>query len=338
VGRALLVGTRKGLFVLHEAEPDWRLSEPLLPGWGVYHAILDGRDGTLHVCANNWVYGATLHSSSDLGGEWRRAEGLDGLNATWHVEPGAEPGTLWLGADPGALLRSRDGGATFETVKGIAEHPTRERWQPGAGGLCCHSIQVSDGRVYAAISAAGAFRSDDDGETWKPINSSVAADFMPDDPYPEVGQCVHKLLAHAGRDGRLWQQNHCGVYRSDDHGDSWERLDGNGLPSDFGFPVALDPADPDTAFVVPEVSGEQHFTSDGRLGVYRTEDGGASWTLETLAEPAWAAVLREATSSDDGGVYVGTQSGSVFARRDGRWSEIASQLPPILSVEAADWP
>ena len=337
MSRALLVGTRKGLFVLHEAGAHWRLGEPLLPGWGVYHAILDARDGTMHVCANNFVYGATLHSSTDGGATWRRSEGLEGLNATWHVEPGAEPDTLWLGADPGALLRSSDGGATFEPVAGMAEHPTRERWQPGAGGMCCHSIQITDGHLYAAISAAGAFRSDDGGETWKPINSGVAADFMPE-KYPEVGQCVHKLLAHPGREGRLWQQNHCGVYRSDDHGETWNRLDGNGLPSDFGFAIALDPADPDAALVVPEVSGEQHFTCDGRLGVYRTDDAGASWTLETLAEPAWAAVLRESSSFDAAGTYLGTQSGSVFARRDGQWSEVASQLPPILSVEAVDWP
>jgi len=238
------------------------------------------------------------------------------------------------------LFRSDDGGRTWQLNEALFAHPTRERWQPGAGGMCTHSIQLADGVMYVAISAAGAFRSEDGGESWTPINKNVAAEFMPD-PYPEVGQCVHKLLVHPQRPDRLWQQNHCGVYRSDDHGDTWERLEGNGLPSGFGFPIALDPSDPDVAYVVPEVSGEQHFTCDGRLGVYRTSDGGASWTLESLAEPAWAAVLREGASFDEDGVYIGTQGGSVWVRttgENGTWTELARNLPPILSVEVADWP
>jgi photosystem II stability/assembly factor-like uncharacterized protein len=195
--------------------------------------------------------------------------------------------------------------------------------------------------MYIAISAAGTFRTENGGETWEPANQGVAADFFPDNPFPEVGQCVHKLLLHPGNPARLWQQNHCGVYRSDDHGRSWERLEGNGLPSGFGFPIALDPSDPDTAFVIPEEGAENRVTNDGRLGVYRTRDGGASWELASngLPEPAWCAVLREASSFDADGVYFGTQSGSVFVTEDGgeSWSEAARQLPPILSVEAADW-
>jgi photosystem II stability/assembly factor-like uncharacterized protein len=322
---------------------DDEVDGPLLPGWSIYHAVRDPGSGTLYAASNNFVYGATVHRSGDLGRTWERAEEirLPGdlkLNATWHVEPG--PDALWLGGDPGVLHRSTDGGVTFEPVAGLVEHPTRDRWQPGAGGMCCHSFQIADGRLYAAISAAGAFRSDDAGETWTPINQGVAADFFPDNPFPEVGQCVHKLLAHPAREGRLWQQNHCGVYRSDDHGDTWERLEGNGLPSGFGFPIALDPSDPDVAWVVPEEGAENRVTADGRLGVYRTDDGGASWTLEEdgLPAQAWLAVMREGMSFDDEGVYLGMQSGSVFARsRDGRWSEVAQNLPPILSVEVADW-
>ena len=168
--------------------------------------------------------------------------------------------------------------------------------------MCCHSIQLVNGTMYIAISAAGAFRSDDGGETWTPINKDVAADFHPE-KYPEVGQCVHKLLVHPAKPDRLWQQNHCGVYRSDDRGDNWERLDGNGLPSDFGFGLALDAANPDVAYVIPEVSGELHFTPDGRLGVYRTGDGGASWQLTAngLPDRAWAAVLREGFAFDEAG-------------------------------------
>jgi hypothetical protein len=197
--------------------------------------------------------------------------------------------------------------------------------------------------MYAAISAAGAFRSGDGGETWVPRNKDVAADFMPD-PFPEVGQCVHKLLLHPERPDRLWQQNHCGVYRSDDRGDNWERLEGNGLPSGFGFPLALHPREPDVAYVIPEEGAENRVTPDGRLGVYRTDDGGASWELlqNGLPQQAWAAVMREGFASDTLdplGIYFGTQSGSVFvsASEGDEWQEVARQLPPILSVEVGEW-
>jgi photosystem II stability/assembly factor-like uncharacterized protein len=213
--------------------------------------------------------------------------------------------------------------------------------------MCCHSIQLDPAmpeRMYIGISAAGVFRTEDGGETWSPANQGTAADFLPD-PYPPLGQCVHKLLMHPQRPERLWQQNHCGVYRSDDRGEIWERLDGNGLPSGFGFPLALDPRDPDAAFVVPEVGAENRVTPDGRLGVYRTRDGGATWELKGngLPDQAWAAVMREGFAYDrldPFGVYLGTQSGSVFVSTDAgeSWSEAASQLPPVLSVEASAWP
>jgi photosystem II stability/assembly factor-like uncharacterized protein len=344
----LPVGTRKGLFLLR-GDGDartWEVEGPLLAGWAVYHAVRDPRDGVLHAATNNPFYGATVHRSSDLGQTWERAEELGlpeesglTLNATWHVEPGklGEPQTLWLGGDPGVLFRSDDGGATWQPNRGILEHPTRDRWAPGAGGMCCHSIQLTDSRMYVGISAAGAFRSDDGGESWAPINANVAAEFLPE-PYPEVGQCVHKLLLHPDRPERLWQQNHCGVYRSNDGGESWDRLDGNGLPSGFGFALALDPSDPDVAYVIPEESQEHHYTSDARLGVYRTTDGGSSWELvaDGLPDRAWAAVLREGFAFDDAGTYFGTQSGSVWIlpRGGSTWIEGARDLPPILSIEA----
>jgi photosystem II stability/assembly factor-like uncharacterized protein len=339
MGRLILVGTRKGLFQIQDGE----LGGPELTGWSISHAMCDPRDGLLYAASNSPVYGGTVHRSSDGGRTWDRSETpeLPGheLSDFWHVEPGhaSEPETLFLGTAPGALFRSGDSGKTWQPVTGLIDHPTRERWQPGAGGLCCHSIQIdptSPRRLYAAISAAGSFRSDDAGESWKPINAGVAADFLPD-PYPEVGQCVHKLLLHPARPDRLWQQNHCGVYRSDDAGETWERLDGNGLPSSFGFPIALDPADPDVAYVVPEEGGDNRVTSGGRLGVYRTADGGESWQLhaEGLPEQAWAVVLREGMAWDDGGPVLGTQSGSVWALDDGGWVELASDLPPVLSVE-----
>jgi photosystem II stability/assembly factor-like uncharacterized protein len=353
MGVLLLVGTRKGLFLLRGDDDRRRfeLDGPHLTGWDVFHAVTDPRDGALYACANNFVYGATVHRSDDLGKTWQRSEGLGlpeesglKLEKTWHLEPGhpREPDTLWLGGAPGVLFRSDDGGSSWEANRALLEHPTRDRWNPGAGGMCCHSIQLdpeTPGRMYVGISAAGVFRSEDGGESWTPANAGTAADFMPDDPYPEVGQCVHKVLLHPAQPNRLWQQNHCGFYRSDDRGESWERLDGNGLPSDFGFPLALDPANPDIAYAVPEEGAENRVTCDGRLGVYRTRDAGASWELVAggLPERAWVAVLREGLAYDEAGVYLGTQSGSVFARSDGDWVEAASQLPPILSVEAGTW-
>lgn len=352
----VLAGTRKGLFLLEsdEARREWSVEGPFLTGWSVFHAVVDERDGTIHAATNSELYGSTVHRSADRGETWERAEELGlpeesglTLEKTWHVEPGrpGEDGRLWLGAAPGALFRTDDGGATWAPVEGIVGHETRDRWNPGAGGMCCHSIVLDPdepARMYVGISAAGVFRSDD-GETFAPANKGTAADFLPE-PFPALGQCVHKLLLHPGRDGRLWQQNHCGVYRTDDRGDSWERLEGNGLPSGFGFPLALDHRDPDAAFVVPEESPENRVTCDGRLGVYRTGDGGASWELlgGGLPQRAWGAVMREGFGSDrldPPGIYLGTQSGSLFVSPDAgeTWLEVAAQLPPILSVEAAEW-
>jgi photosystem II stability/assembly factor-like uncharacterized protein len=353
----VLAGTRKGLFLLRsdDGRRDWQLEAPLLAGWEVMHATLDPRNGTIYAATNTFVYGGTVHRSTDGGATWERAEeiglpeesGLK-LERVWHVEPGHEEETLWLGGDPGALLRSEDGGKSFAMVPGLTLHPTRDRWNPGAGGMCCHSISLDRNepkRVYAAISAAGGFRTDDGGETWTPINKDVAADFLPDDAPKDVGQCVHKLLAHPAQPDRIWQQNHIGVYRSDDRGENWERLDGNGLPSGFGFPIMLHPRDPDTAFVIPEEGAENRVTSNGRLGVYRTRDGGASWELASngLPEQAWAVILREASSFDrldPAGVYFGTQGGSVWVSpsEGDDWVEAASGLPPVLSVEVVEWP
>ncbi len=352
---SILVGTRKGLFLLrgHEGRRRWRLEGPLLAGWEVMHAVQDRRDGTLYCCTSTYAYGATVHRSSDGGATWERAEeiglpkesGLT-LERTWHLRPGhpSRPHELWLGAAPGALLRSQDGGRTFQAVAGVLFHPTRERWQPGAGGMCCHSIQIHPAdpdTLVIAISAAGAFRSEDGGHTWAPINRGVVADFLPD-PYPEVGHCVHKLLLHPRRPERLWQQNHCGVYRSDDGGETWVRLDENGLPSRFGFPIVVHPRDPDTAYVIPEEADVNRVAAGGRLGVYRTRDAGASWQLvaDGLPCPAWTGVLREAAASDElepAGIYFGTQSGSVYVSPDegDTWIEAARQLPPVLSVEVA---
>ena len=353
MGVLALVGTRKGLFLLRAEDErnGWQVEGPLLDAWGVYHAIVDERDGTFYAAANHTTYGPTVQRSIDGGKTWRRSKqiGLPEesgliLNATWHIEPGRpkEPETLYLGGDPGVLFSSDDGGENWEPNRGVLEHPTREGWCPGAGGLCCHSIQLDPHDhecMYLGITSAGTFRSDDGGETWLPRNKNVAADFLPD-PYPEVGQCVHKLLLHQARPDRLWQQNHCGVYRSDDRGDSWRRLDGNGLPSGFGFPLMLDPDDPDTAFVIPERSMEYHYGPGGRLAVYRTRNAGETWESmsDGLPHQAWSAVLREASAFDADSLYFGTQGGSFFVLADGEtWVEAVRYLPPILSVEVTSW-
>jgi hypothetical protein len=348
-----LVGTSKGLFLLwgDDHRRRWEPEGPLLAGWGIYHATVDPRDGTVFVAANHANYGPTVQRSHDRGKTWRRSQkiglpeesGLT-LEAAWHIEAGLpeEPGTLYLGAAPGAFFRSGDGGESWEVNRGILEHATRKGWFPGAGGLCCHSIQVDPGdprRLYAAITAAGVFRSEDGGESWRPVNTNVVADFLAD-PRSEVGQCPHKLLLHPARPERLWQQNHFGVYRSDDRGDSWLRVDGNGVPSGFGFPLMLDPDDPDTAVVIPETSPEYHYSPGGQLAAYRTRDAGETWTrlADGLPDPSWAAVLREASAFDAQSLYFGTQGGSFFALANGdRWVEGVRGLPPILSVEVAPW-
>jgi BNR/Asp-box repeat len=224
MGVLALVGTAKGLFVLrgNEERRHWRAEGPLLGGWGVNHAIADSRDGTLYAATNHRVYGSTVQRSKDGGRTWRRSQkiglpeesGLT-LDAVWHVAPGRpeEPETLYLGAAPGVLFRSDDRGETWEVNRALLEHPTRDGWFPGAGGLCCHSVQLDprDSRcMYVAITAAGVFRTDDAGETWTPCNRGVVAEFL-GDPHAEVGQCPHKLLLHPARPDRLWQQNHFGV-------------------------------------------------------------------------------------------------------------------------------
>lgn len=346
-----LVGTAKGLFLL-SADDDrrrWAAEGPLLDGWGIYHAMVDPRNGTVYAATNHRVYGATVQRSSDLGRTWTRSRQIGlpedsgmTLNAVWHVEPGRpeEPDALYLGADPGVLFRSDDGGESWEVNRGLLEHPTRANWFPGAGGMSCHSIQLDPRdprRIYVGITSAGVFRSDDGGESWIPINKNLVTEFLAD-PRAEVGQCPHKLLLHPAAD-RLWQQNHFGVYRSDDQGDAWVRVDENGVPSSFGFPIMLDPNDPDKAFVIPEKSFEYHY-SPGRLGVYRTQDAGETWDVmsDGLPEQAWAAVLREASAFDAESLYFGTQSGSFFALTEGEtWVEGVRHLPPILSVEVTEW-
>jgi len=355
-GVTLLVGTRRGLFrfTSDRDRTTWILDGPLLPGLEVYHAFLDPADPERGWAAvRHPAWGARVHVTRDGGRTWdplpaRPAfpgEAGRAVEAIWHVARGgaSEPGRLWAAAEPAALFTSHDGGESWSWVRSLDEHPTRGSWQPARGGLALHSVQVDPedpARVYVALSAGGCYRSDDAGASWKAINAGVRAEFRPG-PLPEAGQCVHALRLHPARPERLYQQNHCGTYRSDDRGESWTEITSD-LPSDFGYGIGLDPRDPDRAWVVPEESSYMRAVCGGRLRVFETTDAGASWTARHEGLPqanAWVSVLREALCTDDtepSGVHFGTTTGQLFTSPDGRrWTETARYLPSILSVTAS---
>ena len=350
----LWIGTRKGAFALQTKDrKTWKAKGPLLRGSEINHIVSDPREpNRVYATVNSAWFGPHLHSSVDGGKTWQLSDegvALSGfaeqsLKRLWHIEPGHadEPGVVWLGADPGALFKSKDWGKTWEQVNALTLHATRDKWNPGAGGMCLHSIQcLGKGRMIVAISAAGAFRSNDGGETWAPYNTGVLADFMPE-KYPEVGQCVHKLLAHPADPEMLYQQNHCGVYRGKADGAKWKDIT-KGLPTRFGFGLALPAAEPETLFTIPMESAEYRCNLDGALTVARSRDGGKSWKLLRKGLPqknAHVTVFREAMGADalsPAGVYFGTAGGTVYGTRDAgnSWNAIAENLPPVYSVSAA---
>jgi photosystem II stability/assembly factor-like uncharacterized protein len=349
----LLIGTKRGLFVAHSGNgrQRWSISEPRLVGREVYHAIVDPRDGVLWAATDHAVWGAHVHRSTDGGATWEvlgtaphHADGR-GLKAIWHLAagPASEAGTLYAGIEPAGLFVSRDHGETWRAVESLNDHPTRTSWQPAGGGLALGSIQHDPRdplRIYCSLSAGGVYRTDDGGTSWTPCNAGTRADFLPDHR-PATGQCVHRLLLHPARPDRLYQQNHCGTYRSDDRGDTWTEITA-GLPSDFGYALALDPGDADVACVIPEESSHMRTTVGGMLRVFRTRDGGETWQPLTRGLPqehAYVTVLREGMGSDDlapAGFYFGTSSGHLFASVDAgdSWQLVAGYLPRILSVTA----
>lgn len=349
----LLVGTRRGLFIARSADRRrWSIEGPSLEGREVYHAIRDPRTGALWAATDHKVWGPHVHRSDDDGRSWEVLEAAPhhpderGLKAVWFLAPGptTEPETLWAGIEPAGLFVTRDAGGSWAPVASLNDHPTNETWQPAGGGLALGGIQhdpSDERRIYCSLSAGGVYRSDDGGRSWKPVNAGVRADFLPR-RYPEAGQCVHKLRLHPARPERLYQQNHCGVYRSDDRGERWVEITDR-LPSDFGYALALDPRDPDIACVIPEESSHMRATVDGRLRVYRTTDAGASWEALTEGLPqehAYVSVLRDAMDSDrldPVGLYFGTSTGHLFASADRgeSWSLVAGFLPKILSVVVA---
>ncbi len=266
----------------------------------------------------------------------------------WHLEPSlTDPDLVYAGVEDAAIFRTTDGGRTWQELPGLRGHETGPRWQPGAGGMCLHTIVLDRGdpqRVFIAISAAGTFRSDDGGQTWKPVNRGLRSDFMPD-PTAEVGHCVHRITMHPSRPNTLFMQKHWDVMRSDDAGESWHEVSGD-LPSDFGFPIDVHAHQPDTIYVVPIKSDSEHYPPEGKLRVYRSRTGGNEWEPLTRGLPqsdCYVNVLRDAMAVDsleDCGVYFGTTGGQVYASADGgdTWNAVVRDLPPVLSVEVQTLP
>ncbi|MDX1577843.1 MAG: exo-alpha-sialidase [Gemmatimonadota bacterium] len=355
----LLVGTTKGAFLFH-ADPDrgsWCFEGPHFPGEEVYAMALDQREGrrTLWAAPGNAFFGTTLRKSEDGGGSWSPGEARPvafpedsdlELKRIWQIRPGreTEPERLFLGVEPSCLFETRDGGESWSPVSGLLEHEHRERWTPGAGGLCLHTIVLDPedpDRMAVALSTGGVYRTDDGGATWRPRNEGVRAEFLPD-KHPEFGQCVHKVAHHPDRPERLFLQNHWGLYRSDDWGERWTDI-ANGVPSDFGFGMATHPRDPDTVYIVPMESDQFRCCPEAKLRVYRTRNAGESWEPLTEGLPqedAYETVLRDALDTDEAepaGVYFGTRSGRLYGSRDDgdSWALIHEGLPPVVCVKAA---
>ena len=350
----LLVGTKKGLFVL-EGEPGapFAVRTRAFPGEPVEYAVRDPRSGRVLASVTSPFYGPKILFADDPAGEWSQAAGVAlpaggdaALERIWVIVPGAADGVVHAGGDPGVLFESRDGGATFALNRALWEHASRARWQPGAGGLCLHSIATWPGdsdRLAVAISAAGVWLTDDGGATWRSGNEGIVARYLPEDaPADIIALCVHRIERAATRPERLFMQFHGGVYRSDDAGQSWIDV-ADGLPSDFGFPLVLDPADADSAYVIPLTADVDRVTPNGRVRVYETRDAGASWAPRgdgLPSEHAYLTVLREAFDRVGEGdaleLYFGATSGAVFGSGDAgaSWFEAAARLPPVHSVAA----
>ncbi|MEX0730850.1 MAG: hypothetical protein WED00_10120 [Aquisalimonadaceae bacterium] len=353
----VLVGTQKGLFrlVSDRERRQWTMAGPAIAGYEILHTRFDPmRPRVVHAAAWHLIWGAHIYRSDNAGVDWTSLSEVprhppdasaEGLRSIWYLAtgPAAQPGLLYAGIDPAGLFVSRDAGGSWQPVTSLNEHPTRNTWEPAKGGFSVHSITCSQsvpGRLYAAVSAGGAYRSDDNGTSWYPINNGVRAENLPD-RYASSGHNIHRLLVHPADPSRLYRQCYSGVYRSDDGGLHWTEITA-GLPSDFGYAIVSEPDDPDSVYVVPIDSNHLRTTPEGRLRVYRSGDGGRHWRALTHGLPqahAYITVLREAMDVDslpDCGVYFGTSSGHLFASADRgqHWQCIAEFLPRILSVKA----
>jgi photosystem II stability/assembly factor-like uncharacterized protein len=373
-GVRVLVGTRKGAFVLtsDEGRRDWKVEGPHFGGWEVYHlkgSAVDP-DQVWAAPSGGW-FGQVIQRSKDGGRTWDPVgndfsyDASDGQGPgthqwydgtphpwefarVWHLEPSrTDVDTVYAGVEDAALFKSTDGGASWSELSGLREHGTGSSWQPGAGGLCLHTILLhptDEQRIFTAISAAGAFRTDDGGGSWKPINKGLLSGEIPQQE-AEVGHCVHKMAMHPDRPDTLFMQKHWDVMRSDDAGESWHEVSGD-LPSDFGFPIDVHAHEPETVYVVPILSDSTHYPPDGKLRVYRSRTGGGEWEPLTAGLPqehCYVNVLRDAMAVDrldDCGVYFGTTGGQVYCSPDGgdTWEAIVRDLPAVLSVEVQTLP
>jgi len=349
----LLVGTKKGLFVL-DGEPGgpFEVTARAFAGEPVDYAIREPASGRLLAAVTSPFYGPKIFHAEDPAGDWEQASGVElpegegALERLWAIVAGETPGLLYAGGDPGVLFESRDGGLTWELSRTLWEHPTRPEWKPGGGGLCLHSIVPWPGdpqRLALAMSAVGVWLTDDGGATWRHGNEGLRAGYLPEDAADRLTLCVHNLQRAPQRPERMFLQFHGGVYRSDDAGASWTAI-GDGLPSDFGFPMTVDPADPDSAYVIPLVADMDRVTPEGRVRVYETRDAGETWTPRGDGLPqrdAYLTVLRQAFARAGEGerleLYFGATSGALFGSGDAgaSWFTAASHLPPVYSVRTA---
>jgi photosystem II stability/assembly factor-like uncharacterized protein len=366
----ILVGTRKGAFILTSdgGRSSWNVEGPLFGGWEIYH--LKGspaEPSRLFASQSTSWFGQLIQRSEDGGKTWTPVgnqfsyEGVPGTHQwydgtphpwefarVWHLEPSlTDPDTVYAGVEDAALFCSVDGGLGWKELPGLRGHGSGSAWQPGAGGMCLHTIILDpsdSSRIFAAISAAGVFRTDDSGKTWAPANRGLRSEGLPN-PTAEVGHCVHRIAMHPSRPNVLFMQKHWDVMRSDDAGDSWREISGN-LPAEFGFPIDVPTHEADTIYVIPIKSDSEHYPPDGKLRVYRSRTGGDEWEPLTNGLPqanCYVNVLRDAMAVDaldPGGVYFGTTGGQVYASADAgdSWTPIVRDLPAVLSVEAQTLP
>jgi photosystem II stability/assembly factor-like uncharacterized protein len=366
----VLAGTRKGAFILESdaRRERWDVTGPHFGGWEIYHLTASPADpDRLYASQSTAWFGQLIQRSEDGGATWAPVsnefayEGAVGTHLSfdgtqqpwmfkrvWHLEPSlSDPDTVYAGAEDAGLFRSADGGKSWQELPGLRAHESVPSWQPGAGGMCLHTILLDPAggeRMFVAISAAGVFRSDDAGKTWRPANRGLRTESIPD-PEAEVGHCVHRIARHPSRPDVLFMQKHWDVMRSDDAGESWREISGN-LPSDFGYAIDVHAHNPETIYVVPIKSDAEHYTPDGMLRVYRSRNGGNDWEALTKGLPqrdCYVNVLRDAMavdSLDECGVYFGTTGGQVYASADAgeTWSPIVRDLPTVLSVEVQTLP